>query len=533
MSIPEDMQAKPMAPTVGIQPGMQPVAPPAGGWGTTGLATSPQAQPTSALQVQALAPQVQPSSAPQVQATAPQVQANVAPQLDSKELAIEQELARAPTPCRIRRYQFKPDLPLGAVGKGAFGVVYRARRGERGEECAIKMIEGASKQMKTLGREIDIMRGLSHPSIVCMVDVFKASTEDWMFIVMEFVQGGDLLLKVTKEPHLFDECLIRALFFHISCGLAYAHSQGILHRDIKPENVLLCTDGFPKLADFGMSRSVKGEAEWGKTCAGTPFYKAPEVMSHYAAIYEFPADVFSAGSLLLDMLHPEVCMAGVFHLMRDTEQARFKKVWPDANRPRFSDTLKNIHARMVDQLPGKRGSMHQTCEELQELARRDPMPHPFWSRETLLPEGPPAQKVLSPEGAAEIAGRLGYALNCGVNVLIQGQWLPGYVKVISESICPGALNICFKDEAGQIQEVLVCPWHFEHLLRPNPKAIELFIGEQPKEEMPKEQNVSKEVRTRSSRQNATARPVGEEEETSTKICWFCCKKRKSKRVVER
>jgi len=390
-----------------------------------------------------------------------------------KEAQVDQALAKAQCPCIVTRKRFKADLPLGGIGRGAFGTVYRAKRAGRNDEYAVKMIEGASKMIGPIAREIEILGGLSHPSIVNMVDVIEEKAQDWMFIVMEFVQGGDLLERITQQPKLFDECLTRVLFFHICCGLAYAHYQGILHRDIKPENVLLCVDGFPKIADFGLSRRVK-PGEWCNTLAGTPFYKAPEVMQHHAAIYDFPADVFSAGNLLLDMLHPEVCMVGVFHMLSDKDKSRFKKGWQDGSRPRFSEDLQNIQRRMSDQLPGKRGSMHQTCQELLELAKTDPMPHPFWNRQTHLPKGPPQQKSLSPDNAAEIAGRLGYALHCGVNVFLNGRWCPGYVKLISRSICPGALTVCFQDADGTCKETMVCPWQFNELLRPNPKALELF-----------------------------------------------------------
>jgi serine/threonine protein kinase len=251
--------------------------------------------------------------------------------------------------------------------------------------------------------------------------------------------------------------------------------------------------------------------EWCNTLAGTPFYKAPEVMQHQAAIYDFPADVFSSGILLSDMMHPDVCMAGVFQLFSDKDKSRFKKKWQDASRPCFSETLQEIQRRMSDQLPGKRGSMHQTCQELLELARIDPMPHPFWNRQTHLPDGPPQQRCLSPEGAAEIAGRLGYALHCGVNVLLDGCWCPGYVKLISESICPGALTICFQDVDGSHKETMVCPWQFNELLRPNPSAVQLFqispIPRRNKSEGRNKRAESSRPKTPSSKQVKTDAPV--------------------------
>lgn len=73
---------------------------------------------------------------------------------------------------------------------------------------------------------------------------------------MELCAGGDLLNYVRKRKKL-DENVAKVLFKQVIEGLGYIHSKGILHRDIKLDNILLDAKGKVKIADFGVSKSVK------------------------------------------------------------------------------------------------------------------------------------------------------------------------------------------------------------------------------------------------------------------------------------
>merc|ERR1719247_1443934 len=315
---------------------------------------------------------------------------------------------------RVTRTRFRPNLPPGAIGKGAFGVVYRAEDWNQ-DVVAVKMIETKSEQNKELiAKEIEVLKMLGHPSIVNLRSVIIEPRTDWMFIVMEFVEGGDLLDRLTQDPAPFGEALVRVLTFHVTCGLAYAHSQGVIHRDIKPENILLCKDGFPKVADFGLARTGGNQmsiAPW-RTVAGTPCYAAPEVQ-HATTIYDFSADVYSLGLVLADMILPQV------------------------------------------------------CQDLLKLAQENPLPHEFWGVPTVMPQKAPAEKPVSEKMAAEIAGKQGYAVGSRVTVNAQGTWFPGIVEHISTTVCPGALHVRYKNGEGKDLRVLILPWHFQHCLRPD------------------------------------------------------------------
>merc|ERR1712079_220905 len=95
------------------------------------------------------------------------------------------------------------------------------------------------------------------------------------------------------------------VMFHTACALAYAHELGVMHRDIKPDNIILRSDGFPKVADFGLARVVGGQSIH-RTIVGTPGYMAPEIEDPRVP-YDFAADVYSLGLVFADMLDERWC----------------------------------------------------------------------------------------------------------------------------------------------------------------------------------------------------------------------------------
>ena len=153
----------------------------------------------------------------------------------------------------IDKYQI-----LEQLGRGAFGIVHRAREILTGKIFAVKLIKTADESDKApILREIEIMRQLQHPRVLQLHEVFDTKGET--ALVIQFVSGGDLLGRISSADFVFNENVCTYLLKQICQALAFIHSKKIAHLDIKPENILFLTRKSKKikLIDFGVSRQLK------------------------------------------------------------------------------------------------------------------------------------------------------------------------------------------------------------------------------------------------------------------------------------
>src|SRR3989442_10627243 len=172
------------------------------------------------------------------------------------------------------------------LGRGGFSIVYRARDCSVGPEVAIKRLvpppAAARLARERLRREVQAVRQLSHPNIVAVYDVVDDGP--WSFVVMEYVAGPDLAVRLRQRGPLDPDAAAR-LGREITAALAAAHRHGILHRDVKPQNILLAPDGRARLTDFGSAR-LAGQETVTQTggLVGTADYAAPEQLAAGAAM---------------------------------------------------------------------------------------------------------------------------------------------------------------------------------------------------------------------------------------------------------
>jgi serine/threonine protein kinase len=185
------------------------------------------------------------------------------------------------------------------IGRGGFGVVYKARQIRLDRTVAIKLLPAATMgepTRKRFERECRAMATLGeHPNIVSIFDHGIAQGSRRPFIVMEYVAGGSLAERGALSWQSAVEAGIRL------CGaLETAHKAGILHRDLKPENVLLSGFGQVKLADFGVAKvQDSSETPTGHITASI-LHAAPETLSGRRP--DVPADVYSLGSTLFALI---------------------------------------------------------------------------------------------------------------------------------------------------------------------------------------------------------------------------------------
>ena len=173
---------------------------------------------------------------------------------------------------------------LGELGRGAMGVVFKARDPKIDRLVALKVIASAvglhptevRQRRDRFQREARAAGRLTHPNIVTIHDVGEDKGQD--YLVMEFIEGQPLdhLLR-TRRPLPMDEVL--AIGEQVAQALDYAHAHSIIHRDVKPANILLTRDGVAKVTDLGIARITGTESTQTGQSLGTPSFMSPEQIS--------------------------------------------------------------------------------------------------------------------------------------------------------------------------------------------------------------------------------------------------------------
>jgi serum/glucocorticoid-regulated kinase 2 len=119
-----------------------------------------------------------------------------------------------------------------------------------------------------------------------------------IYFLMEFVKGGELFTHIIEKKR-FDEETTRFIVAQIASALGYLHSKEIIYRDLKPENVLIETDGYIKLIDFGLSRILPMN-DIALTFCGTAEYCSPEMVNEVG--HDQNTDWWALGVILYEML---------------------------------------------------------------------------------------------------------------------------------------------------------------------------------------------------------------------------------------
>ncbi|OHS97300.1 CAMK family protein kinase [Tritrichomonas foetus] len=184
------------------------------------------------------------------------------------------------------------------IGSGAFASVWRGHHKISNSVVAIKTITKASLETEVaktrLVREIALLKSMDHPFISEFFSCIEDS--DYYFVVMEYVENGNLLDYVNNNGRLSEDQARRYFGQLVSC-LDYLHFvKKVAHRDLKCENILLDTHNNIKLIDFGLSNAFTDFQPQLKTACGSPAYAAPEMIKGNP--YTHSADVWSAGILL-------------------------------------------------------------------------------------------------------------------------------------------------------------------------------------------------------------------------------------------
>ncbi|KAJ7180664.1 Pkinase-domain-containing protein [Mycena filopes] len=261
----------------------------------------------------------------------------------------------------IIREEGKPPthFQLGnCIGRGQFGSVYRALNLNTGQMVAVKRIrlEGLKEdEVTTLMREVDLVKSLSHPSIVKYEGM--ARDQDTLSIVLEYAENGSLG-QTLKAFGKLNERLVASYVVKILEGLHYLHSSDVVHCDLKAANILTTKNGNVKLSDFGVSLNLRAMEREIKDVAGTPNWMAPEVIELKGASPK--SDIWSLACTVVELLtgrppYAEIAnsMSVMFRIVEDD-----RPPLPDGCSPLLEDFL----TQCFDKDPTKRPSAELLCE---------------------------------------------------------------------------------------------------------------------------------------------------------------------------
>lgn len=268
---------------------------------------------------------------------------------------------------------------VARLGGGGMGEVHRARDLTLDRDVALKAVSADSARdesgVRRFLREAQAASALNHPNIVSVFDVGEC--EAGPFLVMELVEGRTLR-ELIRAAHGVDT--LKQVASQTARAIAAAHAAGILHRDIKPDNVMVRPDGYVKVLDFGLARSmapfdvaapttsasgaaaaVTGHGE----VVGTVAYMSPEQARNEGAAA--PSDVFALGVVFYELLtghHPFESGAAV------TIVARMLSDEPAAPSTYAADipaALDDLIARMLDKEPHRRPTAADVDVCLEEI----------------------------------------------------------------------------------------------------------------------------------------------------------------------
>ena len=190
------------------------------------------------------------------------------------------------------------------VGSGSFGLVLLGECETTGERIAIKRV---LQDRRYKNRELQIMKMLSHPCIVRLLDSFYSTgskrDEIYLNVVMEYVP--ETLYKVSmdfaRRRQPFPLVLTRLFMFQLCRALGYMHALGACHRDIKPQNLMVdMATGALKLIDFGSAKVLQPD-EPNVSYICSRYYRAPELI--FGAVhYTTAIDVWSMGCTFYEIL---------------------------------------------------------------------------------------------------------------------------------------------------------------------------------------------------------------------------------------
>jgi eukaryotic-like serine/threonine-protein kinase len=315
---------------------------------------------------------------------------------------------------RIGRYEIVEE-----IGRGAMGVVFKARDPLIGRDVAVKTITSGVAEsadlLERFYREAQAAGGLQHPNIVTIYELAESGGAP--FIAMEYLEGESLEKVIAGKPAL--PLATKVGYVLQTCrALDYAHRRGVIHRDVKPANIMVTREGMVKVVDFGIARLADTSKTQTGTLVGTLAYMSPErvrgeqadargdiwalgVVLYELLAYQRPFNGENHAALLLNILQNEPpsirqflpeCPAALERVIQKSLRKDEKERYPSMEA--LLKNLENVNSSLMRGGSPAVGAAPQTPG-----ANPNPQPAP-----TVLLAASPIRPGASPAGATPVAG---------------------------------------------------------------------------------------------------------------------------------
>jgi serine/threonine protein kinase len=272
---------------------------------------------------------------------------------------------------------------LGVLGRGAMGVVYKARHQRLNRIVALKMIlaggHAGEAELVRFRTEAETVARLRHPGVVQIYDVGEHA--GLPYLALEYCDGGSLADRLAGTP--LPPAQAAALVEHLARAIDAAHQQHVIHRDLKPANVLLAGGPdspagklTPKVTDFGLAKKLdEGSSQTQSgTILGTPSYMAPEQAGGKPKAVGPAADVYPLGAILYECLtgrppfRTATTMDTLIQVLYD------EPVPPTQLQPKTPRDLETICLKCLHKEPARRyATAADLADDLRRLQTNEPI----------------------------------------------------------------------------------------------------------------------------------------------------------------
>ena len=241
----------------------------------------------------------------------------------------------------LKRYEI-----INKVGKGAYGIVYKARDKKTKEIVALKKnfdaFQNATDSQRTY-REITLLQELNgHENIIRLLNVIKAENEKDIYLVFDFMETD---LHTVIRSNILEPIHKQFVMYQLLKALKFIHSAGIVHRDLKPSNILINSDSCIKVCDFGLARcitSLKKKDIIMTDYVATRWYRAPEILLG-STKYNSQADMWSVGCIFGELLNGKPMFPGTSTL------TQINKVLEVTGKPNKED-IQSIQSELAQNM---------------------------------------------------------------------------------------------------------------------------------------------------------------------------------------